>query len=486
MGSLPLDGYVRVSQVAGRSGDSFQSPEQQREAIRAWATAHGVKVGVIHEDLDQSGGTMDRPGMRAALERVERGESGGLIVARLDRFARTLIGGLTTIEQLHEKGARVVSVAESLDPASPMGRAMLGLLLIMAQWQRDQADEALGLAQSRAASAGRFPGRAPFGYRRTGDGRVEVDEDAAPVVRRIFRARAGGRGWQGIAIDLTKDGIRTATGAERWGNSTVMGIVRSEAYLGVFVGPRGLRVEDAWPAIVDRDLWERANAIRGVRDSERRYEDRLVAGIARCAGCRMVLRRTVNPHGFVSYGCRSAGCEDRASIGAAALDEHVALLVDERLAELRLRATVASDDGEAAHLIAARDTAARELEAWRDDLELRDALGDADWRAGMLARARARDDAEANLAAHRQVHAPAGALPAEVAPRIELLDWEDPRGVVEGLLHSVWVRRSLVRGPGARRHVADRVLVAWRGDREAPELPSRSSRERRPLGPVAW
>jgi DNA invertase Pin-like site-specific DNA recombinase len=156
---LPLDGYIRVSQVAGRKGDRFQSPGAQRSSIEGWAKAHGVKIAMIHEDLDRSGGTMDRPGMNEALRRIEAGASGGLVVARLDRFARTVIGGLTTIHDLHDRGARVVSVAENLDPATPMGRAMLGLLLIMAEWQRDQANEHLAAAQIRAAGASRRRGQ---------------------------------------------------------------------------------------------------------------------------------------------------------------------------------------------------------------------------------------------------------------------------------------------------------------------------------------
>src|SRR4051794_25315701 len=296
-----MDGYIRVSQVAGRAGERFQSPGQQRTAITGWAKAHGVKIAAWHEDLDRSGGTMDRPGMNHVRRRVAAGETDGVIVARLDRFARTVIGGLTTIRDLHEQGASVVSVAESVDPTSPMGRAMLGLLLIMAEWQRDQANEHLAAAQHQATSAGRFPGKPGFGYRRTPAGLTEVDDRAAVVVRRIFHARAGGHGWRAIADELTREGVATPLGRQRWAPSTVQGIIRSEAPLGVFVGPRGLRIEDAWPAIVTRQVWETANAVRGVRDDSRRYEDRLFAGLARCAGCRHVMARTVNPHGFVSY-----------------------------------------------------------------------------------------------------------------------------------------------------------------------------------------
>lgn len=479
-----MDGYVRVSQVAGRSGERFQSPDQQRESIAAWAKANGVRIGAWHEDLDQSGGTMDRPGMRAVLTRVEEGRTGGIVVARLDRFARTVIGGLTTITELHERGARVVSVAESIDHATPMGRAMLGLLLIMAEWQRDQADEHLAAAQQRAASAGRFPGRPPYGYARTEDGLTVVDRDAAAAVVRIFRDRAAGVGWRAIADGLQRADVPTPTGRERWAPSTVQGIIRSEAGLGVFVGPRGLRVEDAWPAIVDRGLWDAANMVRGVRDEARRYQDRLLAGVARCASCRLVLARTVNPHGFVSYGCTTRGCRERVSIGAVLLDEYVAAVVDARLQAMTLEPRAADGGEEARRLRAARDAAVRELEAWRDDVEIRRVLGEADWRSGLLARARARDGAEADLANARARGVMLGVddLPGGWLPRLAAMPWDARRRLVETALHSVWVRRSPVRGVAATRHVAGRVRVVWRDDRDLPTLPSASVAP----GPLRW
>ena len=480
----PLDGYLRVSQVGGRSGERFQSPDAQRDAIEGWAKAHGVKIGQIHEDLDRSGGTMDRPGMNLALKRIEQGASGGIIVAKLDRFARTVTGGLQTIHDLHAKGARVVSVAESIDPATPIGRAMLGLLLIMAEWQRDQADEALSAAMTRANAAGRFVIKTPFGYRRSEEGRIKVDPVTAEVVRRIFRERAAGVGWRKIATDLTSEGIPTPRGGSQWGHSTVSGIVQSLSPLGHFKGPRGHELEGAWEPIVTAELWAQANAVRGVRDNDRRHHDRLLAGIARCAECRSTLKRTVNPEGYVSYACLHIGCSRRGSIGAHLLDQRVAGIVETRLAELALERT-ATEDVEGAALARARETATRELELWRDDLEMRTVLGESDYRQGLMERAKARDATEAALSEHRSrarldvVHD----APNASGLSLSALEWDDRRRVVEAYLHSVWVRPSTVRGPGARRHVAQRVRVVWMDDRDRPALPSPSGR---PQAPVPW
>ena len=61
VGQQLIDGYVRVSQVKGRSGDSFISPVSQEERIRAWAALHDYEVGEIHVELDQSGAKANRP-----------------------------------------------------------------------------------------------------------------------------------------------------------------------------------------------------------------------------------------------------------------------------------------------------------------------------------------------------------------------------------------------------------------------------------------
>src|SRR6478735_5063185 len=86
-----LDGYIRVSRVGGREGDSFVSPQLQRERIEAAARNAGAEIVEWHQDLDQSGGNAERPGFVRVLERVEAGETDGVVVAKLDRFARSVL-----------------------------------------------------------------------------------------------------------------------------------------------------------------------------------------------------------------------------------------------------------------------------------------------------------------------------------------------------------------------------------------------------------
>ena len=78
----PCDVYVRISDVRGREGDSYISPEVQEERCRAVLTARGLEVGEVFVEENISGKTMERPKLREALERIKAGQSGGIVGRR--------------------------------------------------------------------------------------------------------------------------------------------------------------------------------------------------------------------------------------------------------------------------------------------------------------------------------------------------------------------------------------------------------------------
>jgi DNA invertase Pin-like site-specific DNA recombinase len=104
------DGYIRVSRRGGHEGDSFISPEVQRKKIADWAKLHEVEILRWWEEIDQSGAKLERPMFQQALARCEGGETGGVVVARLDRFARAAVDALSSTRRLNDAGARLVSV----------------------------------------------------------------------------------------------------------------------------------------------------------------------------------------------------------------------------------------------------------------------------------------------------------------------------------------------------------------------------------------
>ena len=127
---MVLDGYIHVSRTAGR--ERFISADLQREQIERWARAHGVTLANLYEELDKSGAG---PLLMKALERIEVGESDGLIVARLDRLGRSALENLHTIRRIEKGGGTLVCVQEGFDLGATGGRLMLRALVSISEWE---------------------------------------------------------------------------------------------------------------------------------------------------------------------------------------------------------------------------------------------------------------------------------------------------------------------------------------------------------------
>src|SRR5687768_5051286 len=114
-----MDIYVRVSRVGGREGERFISPRVQHELARKQADLLGVRVGLVVEELDVSGGKApeDRE-LEQLLRRCEEDSSAGIITYRLDRFSRSTLDTLAAVKRLRDCGARLVTVDDRVDTAS--------------------------------------------------------------------------------------------------------------------------------------------------------------------------------------------------------------------------------------------------------------------------------------------------------------------------------------------------------------------------------
>src|SRR4051794_38606759 len=163
-----MDGYVRVSRVGLRQGERFISPSVQRDQITGWAALNGAVVLNVFEELDESGGRADRPRLEQALRRIEDGVSDGLIVAKVDRFGRTLLDSLLAIRRIQQAGGRFVAVQDGLDASTDSGRLVLRIMLSMAEFQLERKRAAYETAAARAIARGVYTGAyVPVGYRKT-------------------------------------------------------------------------------------------------------------------------------------------------------------------------------------------------------------------------------------------------------------------------------------------------------------------------------
>src|SRR3954451_15164968 len=385
--TLPVDGYIRVSRVGDRSGESYISPEVQREAIETWARARDVEL-VLHEPEENvSGGSMDRPIFNRLMARIRAGESGGIVVWKLDRFARNLVGGLTTLNEITERRALFASATEPLfDFTTADGRIFLQLNLMMAEYFRERSKESW--ASSLAYAVGRgvhIAPDVPYGYTKD-EGKRLVPDHRAPFVRQAFELRVGGAPFQRIADWLNAEAPPRLDGRP-WVATSVERMIRRRVYTGVaHWGAHENR--DAHEPLVDDVLWRAAQERISPASNRRRAADAaLLHGIARCAGCRFQMSRALTSSGGYErqyYRCRvvrvSGRCAAPAAVRADRDDGLEAYVEGIVCAELDRRARTYRDVSDVAVL---RD-AADELERARDDLDAMRRSTDARRRLGGL------------------------------------------------------------------------------------------------------
>ncbi len=469
MSGMNLDGYCRVSQVKGRGGESFLSPDLQRQQIESWAKAHGHKIAWWHTDLDQSGGKMDRPGFNEMMARVESGETGGVVVAKLDRFARSLPGALEAIKHLDENSAVFVSVAEGIDPNTSAGKMMRNLLLVLAEFELDRIRDSWRTALSNAiVERGVQPTVAPFGYRKDEHKRFVIDPVEGPCVREIFRRRLAGQTWASIARWLNDVKKVTPRRSARWTGDTVKQLARREVYLGV-ISKGDIRNEEAHEPLVSKadflraqDTFAKANGDTGAAETRH-----VLNGIIRCAGCSRLMSgrgyKQKNQPRIIQYQCKvhhTAGdCPSAANVNDSVIlpyvEEQFFAAVGDVSAESRVETAELSEalTDEAA----ARDA----LNSYRDDLALQNMLGMDSFKDGLRARQEAFAVASDAVERAKRMADGTNLPPIEhLTAAWPELDPGERQRLLASAIDVVYVRRA---GSG-RRNVADRVKIVWRGE----------------------
>ena len=464
---MDLVAYIRVSRVGEREGESFQSPDEQRRAIESIAElTPGARVVEEFSDLDESGGSMDRPGVQQAIVMVESGRADGIVCANLDRWARNM-EALEMIERWTREGKTFISASDRFDANTPAGRFALGMMLLVAKYYRDRITEGWETSVRNAVERGVHV-TVPYGYRRgEGNGRphrkggsrgtpLVIEPEQAAVVRRIFLARARGDGISVIAHALNADAVLSPRGG-RWTRQAVRALLRVRAYMGE--ASRGSYVQaDAHEAIVSRSEWEAGQTERAPAPAR---GDSLLSGLVRCAGCGYVMGAGSNGRGMRRYNCnRQHGelrCPSPTTAPAAGVEGLVVDAFLSRYASVSVQAASSADPVvSSAELVLGR--AGSEYERWRDDVEMRAALGDDDYRAGLIARKHAVIDAERAL--EDAVRAARSSALSVSGDAWAMLDTSERRELLRAGVDAVVLRRA----SSTSTPLLDRVDLLWPGE----------------------
>ena len=258
--------YLRQSRARpGESAETSLSLEQQAASIEAWAKANGHTLLPPIVDHDETGKTLNRPGMTAL--RANAAERPGCIVAvyKYDRFARNVIGQELAVQELEAAGVHVVSITE---PPGKLSRQMHGAF---AEYFSDQLSERVTAIKERSALRGEYTGSRPiFGYRRAHeetlpDGRVrrvgpiEPDPATVDVARELFARFASGETTYLLCKDLNARGIRTSRGGI-WTIGVLEALLKNPFFIGKSTHKGKVVADGKHEPIIDPETWAAVQA----------------------------------------------------------------------------------------------------------------------------------------------------------------------------------------------------------------------------------
>jgi site-specific DNA recombinase len=258
--------YTRVSTDQGLEQD-FNSLDAQREASEAYikSQAHeGWRLIRDHyDDGGFSGGSMERPALQKLLIDVQARRIDVIVVYKVDRLTRSLADFAKLVETFDARGVSFVSVTQSFNTTTSMGRLTLNVLLSFAQFEREVTGERIRDKIAASKKKGMWMGGVvPLGYR-VEDRALHIVEDHAEIVRSLFRRYLEAGSVVRLKQQLDSEEVRLPVRVDGGGRSTGGGLVsRGHIYKilsnPIYVGRiahKGHAHEGQHLPIVTQDLW---------------------------------------------------------------------------------------------------------------------------------------------------------------------------------------------------------------------------------------
>lgn len=284
--------YCRLSNDDERDGESV-SIENQKLLLQRYVRERGWNEIDTYIDDGFSGTNFQRPGVQRLIADAKAGRINVILVKDLSRFGRNYIEfGQYTDYLFPSIGCRFIALNNGIDTMNKDSStdAMCFLNLFNEFYSRDTSKKVRAVRKA-CAENGKFMGPHPsFGYKRDPGNKhhLIIDEDTAPVVRRIFTMRTSGMTYRAIAAALNEDGVQPP-GAyyyqqegrsdprrvnHLWSNTTVKQIIHNEVYIGNLVQGRfgtlsyksrkhvarsedeWIRVEGTHEPLISREIWD--------------------------------------------------------------------------------------------------------------------------------------------------------------------------------------------------------------------------------------
>lgn len=254
--------YTRKSSEEGLEQE-FNSLDAQREACEAYIASQrhegwlALREG--YDDGGYSGGNLDRPGLQNLLEDIRAGLVDVIVVYKIDRLSRSLMDFARLVEVFDEHKVTFVSVTQSFNTTTSMGRLTLNVLLSFAQFEREVTGERIRdkIAASRAKGMW-MGGFVPWGYDAI-KRKLVINETEATEVRYIFERFAVLQSATRLTRELVRAGITNKRGVPI-DKGFLYKLLRNRVYIGEAVH-KGTSYPGEHQAIIDRLLWDKVQSI---------------------------------------------------------------------------------------------------------------------------------------------------------------------------------------------------------------------------------
>ena len=324
--------YARFSSHA----QNEQSIEGQLAECYNFAQRNDLRI--VHEYIDRAltGTTDKRPDFLQMIEDSKRKGFQFVVVYQLDRFARNRYDSATYKAKLKKNGVRVLSAKENItDDAS--GILIEGVLESMAEYYSAELSQKIkrGIAIS-ASKCKFFGGKVPLGYKIDEKKDYAINEETAPIVKRMFEMLAGGYNYAQIARYLNERGIHTTTGG-KWNKNSFNSIFSNRRYLGKYIF-HGEEIDGGIPQLIDDGLFADVQKVlekyaaapsRGKAKVEYLLSEKLICGKCghKMTGMSSTSKSKKIHHYYKCVGVTKGVCDKRTIRKQFIEDEIIAAIV---------------------------------------------------------------------------------------------------------------------------------------------------------------
>ena len=262
--------YTRVS-TEDQAKEGF-SLDAQLDKLKSYCNARDWIIGGIYIDDGYSGRNVKRPAYIRMIEEMDKWDT--ILVIKMDRIHRNSKNFMLMMEQLKKLGKEFVSMTESLDTSTAMGRFVMDIIQRIAQLESEQIGERvyIGMEQKARTNGGVLGFNIPYGYDYK-EGKLTLNKSEANIIKDIFEMYRNKLSMKKIAENLNKNSIPTKLN-KTWRSQTISLILKNPVYCGFLHWENYLNPSEHTP-IIDKNTFNEVQIIMQKKNNKSKNNSKI-------------------------------------------------------------------------------------------------------------------------------------------------------------------------------------------------------------------